>query len=202
MLLNDDELQEIGLVEPFSVESLQEGVLSWGLSAFGYDIRLSPEEMLCFSKRNPINLFRRLVIDPKNFTRERAKSFMTKLPLEKEGKDSYFLIPPFSYCLGVSMEYIKIPNNTLSFTFNKSTYARCGLSVPATVLEPEWEGYLTLELNNETPFGIKVYAEEGICQLVSAKGNACKESYRKKGGKYMYQEQQVVFPKIIHGKQH
>lgn len=199
MLLSDNELRDLELVNPFHENLNQKGVLSWGLSAYGYDIRLSSSEMLYFSRLNPFNLLQRnLVVDPKHFTREKARSFMSNLPLKQDGMDSYFLVPPFAYCLGVSMEYIQVPNNTLSFTFNKSTYARCGLSVPATVLEPEWEGYLTLELKNQTPFPVKVYAGEGICQLVSAKGNNCNQSYRQRKGKYMYQDQEVVFPRIIH----
>lgn len=200
MLYSDKELAEIDLVKPFDFLT-QEKVLSYGLSSYGYDVRLSSVEVFAIGRTNldslllnPNDFIDDLFIDPKNFSASHPA--VQKLDLKEDKSGKFFIVPPLSYILGVTEEYIKIPPNALCFTLNKSTYARSGINVPVTVLEPEWEGYLTLEIKNENQVPTKVYAEEGICQLVLMKGLPCKKSYESRKGKYQRQEKRVVFPKI------
>lgn len=191
MILSDLTLEKLGddIVKPFdSNKQSREGGLSWGLTSYGYDIRLSPEEMYVVSK-SPIQD----VIDPKNFNQDDVGCYKD---IETDEKGSFFYIPPHAHGLGVSLEYLIIPRQCLAFTLNKSTYIRSGLQIQTTVLEPEWEGYLTLELFNTTPYYLRVYANEGICQLVYLTGDKqCAISYQDHKGKYQYQENKIIFPK-------
>lgn len=171
---------EEGMITPFVDQQHEEGVVSYGVSSYGYDARLAPEFKIFTNIDNAL-------IDPKNFT---STSFV-----EREG--DYCIIPPNSYVLGRTVEYFKIPRNVMVICLGKSTYARCGIIVNATPLEPEWEGHVTLEFSNSTPLPAKIYAHEGICQFLFFQGNeACAHSYKDKAGKYM-KSLGVTLPKVV-----
>jgi dCTP deaminase len=191
MILSDFILEKLGedIVKPFdSTKQSSDKGLSWGLTSYGYDIRLSPKEMYVVLK-SPIQD----EIDPKNFNKDDIGDYQE---LIEDENGSYFYLPPHAHGLGVSLEYLTIPRQCLAFTLNKSTYIRSGLQIQTTVLEPEWEGYLTLELFNTTPYYLRVYANEGICQLVYLTGKKpCLNSYQDHKGKYQYQENNIIFPK-------
>ncbi|MBF8246718.1 MAG: dCTP deaminase [Rickettsia sp.] len=186
MLMSDSwiEKQSIqnNMIAPFfkreSMES-SSNVLSYGLSSYGYDTRLA-NEFKIFTNLNST------IVDPKNFSN---KNFFSKVG------DSC-IIPPNSFVLGKSIEYFKIPEDVLVICLGKSTYARCGIIVNVTPLEPGWEGHITLEFSNTTPLPAKLYANEGVCQLIFLKGEQkCAISYLKKKGKYMYQKD-ITLPKV------
>ena len=191
MILSDSTLEKLGneTVKPFdSNKNSQKKGLSWGLTSYGYDLSLSPKEFYVISN-NPF----KDEIDPKNFSKTDLGRYLT---LEEDENGIFFKIPPYTHALGVSCEYITIPRQCLAFTLNKSTYIRAGLNIPTTVLEPEWEGFLTIEMFNNTPYYLRVYAHEGICQLIYMVGDKqCKKSYLDNQGKYQYQEEKVVFSK-------
>ncbi len=160
-------------------------VMSFGLSSFGYDARVA----------NDIRIFspiRHHEIDPKNFNPALCE------PAPVHGDDfngHYVLIPAHSFALGRTVEYITLPRDTLMQVFGKSTYARCGMGVPATPGEPGWHGYLTLEFSNHTPVPIRLYVDEGAVQLVFHRGLTCRTSYTDRAGKYNGQLD-VTFPKV------
>ncbi|HVY12188.1 MAG TPA: dCTP deaminase, partial [Alphaproteobacteria bacterium] len=157
----------------------REGMISYGLSSYGYDARVS-DEFRIFTNVNTA------LIDPKNFTSE---SFV-----ERKAKEC--IIPPNSFVLTHTVEYFRIPRDVLVICLGKSTYARCGLIVNVTPLEPEWEGHVTLEISNTTPLPAKVYAGEGVCQFLFLKGDSAPEvSYADRDGKYMKQTG-VTLPKV------
>jgi dCTP deaminase len=207
MLVNDIKINNTNpaLVEPF-VKDLEKGnVLSYGLSSFGYDVRLSGEDLKVVGYKeaqSPIvkafksflSIFGKSpkVIDPKDFD----KTLCKELPVHSDESGSYILLPPYSFSLGVTEEFIRVPRDMTGMTFNKSTYARSGLLVPQTILEAGWEGYLTVEMFNLTDLPLKVYTGEGICQVVFLQGNPCRTSYSDRKGKYQYQDKEVVFPKL------
>lgn len=169
-----------GMIEPFTEKSIRSGVVSFGLSSYGYDIRIS-NEFKVFTNLNST------VVDPKSFN---SGSFVDQIVEE------YVIIPPNSFALSRTVEYFRIPRDVLVVCLGKSTYARCGLIVNVTPLEPEWEGYLTLEISNTTPLPAKVYANEGIAQLLFLGGDGiCEQSYKDKKGKYQGQVG-VVLPRI------
>ncbi|QEK39217.1 dCTP deaminase [Candidatus Nesciobacter abundans] len=181
MILNDSQIKELsknGMISNFSEKNVCKGVISFGLSSFGYDARLSNDYKICTNTYSTI-------IDPKNFD---EKTF-----IHHSGETC--LIPPGGFVLCMTMEKFKIPNDVLVICVGKSTYARCGLIVNVTPLEPGWEGYVTLELSNTSTVPIKVYSGEGICQFLFFKGDKCSNSYKDKSGKYMHQEE-ITFPKI------
>ena len=151
------EMARKGMIEPFEERLVREGVISYGLSSFGYDLRAAPEWKIF------TNVFSSLV-DPKNFD---PKSFV-----EYEGEE--VVIPPNSFALTRSLEYIRMPDNVIAIALGKSTYARCGIVVNVTPLEPGWEGHVTLEISNTTPLPAKVYAGEGIVQLLFLEGPAAR----------------------------
>ena len=167
---------EHAMIEPFEekqVRSLSsdEKVISFGLSSYGYDLRVA-DEFKVFS--NVYNT----VVDPKNFD---DKSFV-------DIKDKICIIPPNSFALARSVEYFKIPRNVLTVCLGKSTYARCGIIVNVTPFEPEWQGHVTIEISNTTPLPTKIYSNEGIAQVIFFKADQdCKVSYADKKGKYMRQ---------------
>jgi len=170
---------EEGMISPFEDKQVRDGKISYGLSSFGYDARVS-EEFKIFTNVNSE------IIDPKNF---KATNFVTKnVPI--------CVIPPNSFVLARTIERFKIPKDVLVICLGKSTYARCGIIVNVTPLEPGWEGYVTLEFSNTTPLPAKIYANEGVAQFIFLKGNEIPEvSYADRNGKYMGQTG-VTLPKV------
>ena len=171
--------KEEDMITPFEEKQIRGESISYGLSSFGYDARVSNEFKIFTNVNSGI-------VDPKVFKKE---SFVTKI-----GKEC--IIPPNSFALARTMEYFKIPENVLVICLGKSTYARCGIIVNVTPLEPGWEGHVTLEFSNTTPLPAKIYANEGVAQLVFIKGNEKPSiTYAKRKGKYMKQRG-VTLPKI------
>ena len=169
-----------GMISPFEENQVRKGKISYGLSSFGYDARVS-DEFKIFTNINGSE-----IVDPKNF---KPTNFVTK-------KVSECIIPPNSFVLASTVEYFKIPKDVLVICLGKSTYARCGIIVNVTPLEPGWEGNVTLEFSNTTPLPAKIYAHEGVAQFVFLKGNEKPEvSYSDRKGKYMGQVG-VTLPKI------
>lgn len=168
-----------GMIKPFVSKQVRKGKISFGLSSYGYDARVSNEFKIFTNVHST-------VVDPKNFSQE---SFVTK-------KEDVCIIPPNSFVLASTVEYFKIPRDVLVICLGKSTYARCGIIVNVTPLEPEWEGHVTLEFSNTTPLPAKIYANEGACQFVFLKGDQSPEvSYADRKGKYMKQLG-VTLPKV------
>lgn len=169
-----------GMIEPFVESQRGKGIISYGLSSYGYDARVADEFRIFTNVDNAL-------IDPKNF---QEQSFV-------ERKTDVCIIPPNSFALARTVEYFRIPRDVLVVCLGKSTYARCGLIVNVTPLEPEWEGHVTLEISNTTPLPAKVYANEGLCQFLFFKGEeVCETSYKDRGGKYMGQTG-VTLPKVL-----
>ena len=163
---------EESMITPFEERTKQEGIISYGLSSYGYDCRLSDEFMIFTNVDSA-------VVDPKNFN---PSSFVNR-------KTDICVIPPNSFVLARTVETFKVPRDVLVVCLGKSTYARCGLIVNVTPLEPEWEGQVTLEISNTTPLPAKVYANEGIAQFLFFKGDSlCETSYSDRAGKYMGQK--------------
>lgn len=164
------------MIEPFSTGQVRHAaqghsMISYGLSSYGYDLRVA-DEFKVFT-----NVFN-TIVDPKAFD---EKSFVSV-------KADMCIVPPNSFALARSMEYFRIPRDVITICIGKSTYARCGIIVNVTPLEPEWEGYLTLEISNTTPLPAKIYANEGLAQLLFFGGNeVCETSYADRAGKYMHQ---------------
>jgi dCTP deaminase len=174
MIKNDRWIREMaskGMIEPFSENQVREGVISYGVSSYGYDMRIADEFKIFTNINNTI-------VDPKNFD---PRSFV-------DYKGDTCIIPPNSFALGYSVEYFRIPRDVLVICLGKSTYARCGIVVNVTPLEPEWEGHVTIEISNTTPLPAKIYANEGIAQLLFLAGeDVCEVSYADKAGKYQAQ---------------
>jgi dCTP deaminase len=171
--------QEKGMIEPFVDAQKREGVISFGLSSYGYDARVG-NDFKIFTNVNSA------VVDPKNFDQD---SFVDRTT-------DICVIPPNSFALARTVEYFRIPRDVLVICVGKSTYARCGIIVNVTPLEPEWEGHVTLEFSNTTPLPARIYANEGACQFLFLQGNEpCEVSYRDKAGKYQGQRG-VTLPKI------
>ncbi len=167
------------MIEPFLDRQARAGVISYGLSSYGYDARLAPEFRIFTNVDGAI-------VDPKDFS---ERSFV-----ERTG--AVCTIPPNSFALARTVEYFRIPRDVLVICLGKSTYARCGIIVNVTPLEPEWEGHVTLEISNTTPLPARVYANEGICQFLFLKGDSPPEiSYAERKGKYMRQTG-VTLPKL------
>ena len=168
--------QEQGMIEPFEASQVRDGRISYGLSSFGYDIRVG-DEYKVFTDVHSV------VVDPKQFD---PRSFV-------DIKGEYCIIPPHSFALAATMEYFRIPRDILVVCVGKSTYARCGIIVNVTPLEPEWCGYLTLEISNTTPLPAKIYSREGLAQLLFFQGDQTPEvTYASRKGKY--QDQRGVTP--------
>lgn len=161
-------------------------ILSYGLSSYGYDIRLSPEQCLIFGRISEGEC------DPKDFKPE----ILTNAELLEDEKGKYFLLPPYGYCLGVARERLKLPRDVTVVAVGKSTYARSGILVNITPAESGWEGYLTLEISNCTGLFNRIYADEGVTQLLFYRGNPCEVSYQDRKGKYQNQAPEVVFSKV------
>jgi dCTP deaminase len=162
---------EYGMIEPFAENQVRDGVISYGVSSYGYDMRVA-DEFKIFT-----NVYS-AVVDPKSFSPQSFVDF----------KGEVCIIPPNSFVLARSMEYFRIPRNVLTICVGKSTYARCGLIVNITPFEPAWEGYVTLEISNTTPLPAKIYANEGIAQVLFFEADEeCETSYADKKGKYQGQ---------------
>lgn len=171
--------KEQRMIEPFVDKQVRQGVISYGVSSYGYDIRVADEFMIFTNVHSAI-------VDPKNFD---PKSMF-------EFKGDVCIIPPNSFALARTIEYFRIPRNVLTVCLGKSTYARCGLIVNVTPFEPEWEGYVTLEISNTTPLPAKIYANEGLAQVLFFEADEeCDVSYADKKGKYQKQ-QSIVLPKL------
>jgi len=171
--------REHDMINPFSEKQVREGVISYGLSSYGYDLRVA-DEFKVFTNVNST------IVDPKHFD---EKSFVTV-------QTDICLIPPNSFALARSVEYFKIPRDVLTICVGKSTYARCGIIVNVTPFEPEWEGFVTLEISNTTPLPAKIYANEGLCQVLFFESDEdCEVSYKDKKGKYQAQGG-IVLPRL------
>ena len=173
--------RETGMIEPFTDGQVRSGAISYGVSSYGYDMRVAPEFKIFTNVLSAI-------VDPKNFD---DKSFV-------EFSGDVCVVPPNSFALARSVEYFRIPRNVLTICVGKSTYARCGIITNVTPFEPEWEGHVTLEISNTTPLPAKIYANEGICQVLFFEADdddVCEISYADKKGKYQAQRG-VTLPKL------
>jgi len=167
------------MIKPFSEGQHKKGEISYGLSSYGYDIRVA-DEFKVFTNVNTT------IVDPKKFD---PRSLV-------DVKGDFCIIPPNSFVLARTVEYFKIPRNILTICLGKSTYARCGIIVNVTPFEPEWEGYATLEISNTTPLPAKIYANEGIAQIIFLESDEeCETSYKDKKGKYQAQKK-ITLPRM------
>jgi dCTP deaminase len=168
--------EQHGMLDPFEANQIRQidgrKVISYGTSSYGYDVRCA-REFKIFTNVHTSN-----VVDPKNFD---STSFVSI-------EDDYCIIPPNSFALARTVEYFRIPSNVLTVCLGKSTYARCGIIVNVTPLEPEWEGHVTLEFSNTTPLPAKIYANEGVAQMLFFESDEqCEVTYKSRNGKYMGQ---------------
>ncbi len=169
------------MIEPFADRQVRAGVISYGVSSYGYDMRVAPEFKIFTNALS-------VIVDPKQFD---PKSFV-------EFSGETCVVPPNSFALARSVEYFRIPRNVLTICVGKSTYARCGIITNVTPFEPEWEGYVTLEISNTTPLPARIYANEGIAQVLfftADEGDECEQSYADKKGKYQAQVG-ITLPKL------
>jgi dCTP deaminase len=184
MILSDLEIKKLckekRMISPYSPLSVgkDEGIISYGQSSYGYDIRVDQNYKIFTNVNNT-------VVDPKNFDEKAFVDFT----------GDFCIIPPNSFALAVSYEYIKMPRNVTGLVLGKSTYARCGIVTNFTPLEAGWEGYITIEISNTTPLPAKIYSWEGIAQILFFKGNDCEVSYADRKGKY--QGQKGITPPIV-----
>jgi dCTP deaminase len=186
-ILSDQQIIEragAGMIEPFEAGQVRENqagdrVISYGTSSYGYDLRVSDEFKIFTNVNNSI-------VDPKNFC---ENSFV-------DMQADVCIVPPNSFALARSVEYFRIPRDVLTVCLGKSTYARCGIIVNVTPFEPEWEGHVTLEISNTTPLPAKIYANEGLAQVLFFKADQpCQTSYKDRGGKYQGQRG-ITIPKM------
>ena len=171
-----EQAEENQMIEPFVDHLIRDDergnkVVSYGLSSYGYDLRVADEFKVFTNVYN-------CMVDPKHFKEDAFVKINA----------SECIIPPNSFALARSVEYFRIPRNVLAFCIGKSTYARCGIIVNVTPFEPAWEGFVTIEISNTTPLPAKIYANEGIAQIIFFEGDACSVSYAERGGKYMFQK--------------
>jgi dCTP deaminase len=171
--------REQQMIEPFEEKQVRSGVISYGVSSYGYDIRIS-DEFKIFTNVNST------MVDPKNMDPNSMVDFRGPIAI----------VPPNSFALGRTVEYFRIPRNVLAVCMGKSTYARCGIITNVTPFEPEWEGYVTLEISNTTPLPAKIYAGEGIAQVLFFEADEpCETSYKDRAGKYQKQ-QGITLPRL------
>lgn len=171
--------KKANMIDPFVDKQKRDGIISYGVSSYGYDARCASEFKVFTNVNNAI-------VDPKNFS---ADCFV-------EINENACIIPPNSFALARTVEYFRIPKDVLVICLGKSTYARCGIIVNVTPLEPGWEGHVTLEFSNTTPLPAKIYANEGVCQFLFLKGHSpCDITYDDRGGKYMRQTG-VTLPRL------
>jgi dCTP deaminase len=169
---------EHDMINPFSEKQVREGVISYGLSSYGYDLRVADEFKIFTNVNN--------ALDPKRFDEKSFVNVTTDI----------CIVPPNSFALARSVEYFKIPRDVLTICVGKSTYARCGIIVNVTPFEPEWEGFVTLEISNTTPLPARIYANEGLCQILFFQSDeVCETSYADRKGKYQAQKG-IVLPKL------
>jgi dCTP deaminase len=167
------------MIDPFAENQVRDGVISYGVSSYGYDIRVA-DEFKIFTNVNST------IVDPKRFDQQSFVDF----------KGDVCIVPPNSFALARTVEYFRIPRNILTICLGKSTYARCGIIVNVTPFEPEWEGTATLEISNTTPLPAKIYANEGIAQVVFFEADEiCETSYADKKGKYQAQRE-ITLPRV------
>jgi dCTP deaminase len=172
-------VREEGMIEPFADNQVHDGVISYGVSSYGYDIRVADEFKIFTNVYSAI-------VDPKDFMSESMVDF----------KGDVCIIPRNSFALARTVEYFRIPRSVLTICVGKSTYARCGIIVNVTPFEPQWEGFVTLEISNTTPLPARIYANEGIAQVLFFQADEeCETSYADKKGKYQKQES-IVLPKV------
>ena len=193
MIKNDKWITEQaakGMISPFEPQLVREvddrRVLSFGLSSFGYDLRLSAKDF---------RIFRHIpgtVVDPKNFSPRNVES----QELHEDESGEYFILPAHGYGLGVALEHLEIPNNISVLCIGKSTYARIGCIANLTPAEAGWKGHLTLEISNSSHADCRIYANEGIVQLLFFEGDPCETSYETRAGKYQDQAEEVTLPRI------
>jgi dCTP deaminase len=193
MILNDTQITLLarkGMIRPFTKQLVREvaghPVLSFGLCSFGCDLRLSPKEF---------KIFRHVpgkVVDPKNF----SPASLEPAKLNRDASGNFFILPGRSYGLGVAIECLHLPDNVSALCLGKSTYARCGIIANVTPAEAGWHGHLTLEFSNSSAADCRIYAGEGIVQMVFFKGEACKTSYSTRAGKYQKQTGQITLPRV------
>jgi dCTP deaminase len=170
---------EHGMIEPFVEKQVREGVISYGVSSYGYDIRVADEFKIFTNVMST-------VVDPKNVDSRSMVDFQGPV----------CIVPPNSFALARTVEYFRIPRNVLTVTVGKSTYARCGIITNVTPFEPEWEGHVTLEISNTTPLPAKIYANEGIAQVLFFESDEpCETSYRDRAGKYQKQRG-ITLPRL------
>jgi dCTP deaminase len=170
---------EHGMIEPFIDRQVREGVISYGVSSYGYDVRVADEFKIFTNVYSTI-------VDPKSFDSNSMVDF----------KGEVCIIPPNSFVLARTVEHFRIPRGVMTICVGKSTYARCGIIVNVTPFEPEWEGFVTLEISNTTPLPAKIYANEGLAQVIFLEGDEpCEMSYADKKGKYQHQ-QGILLPKV------
>ena len=181
-ILSDHQIEKQVRIEPFDKGEKRPGAISFGVTSYGYDVRVGTRFKV-FTNVNSA------IVDPKSFD---PKSFVDV----DGGEKGFVLIPPNSFALCETVEYFEIPRDMLAICVGKSTYARCGIIVNVTPLEPEWEGHVTLEFSNTTPLPAKIYANEGACQFLFLKGEpVCETSYRDRKGKYQGQRG-VTLPRL------
>ena len=171
--------REHGMITPYEDAQVRKGVISYGVSSYGYDIRVADEFKIFTNVMST-------VVDPKNIDPQSMVDF----------KGDVCIVPPNSFALARTVEYFRIPRNVLTITMGKSTYARCGIITNVTPFEPEWEGHVTLEISNTTPLPAKIYAHEGIAQVLFFESDEpCETSYRDKAGKYQNQRG-ITLPRL------
>ena len=193
MFLSDQYIEQLanqGMITPFISKLVKriedKGILSFGLSSYGYDVRLSPDDF---------KIFRHIpgtVVNPKAFNPENLE----KAKLHQDEYGQFFILPAHSYGLSVVMECLKMPANITAIVLNKSSLVRCGIVMPATVVEAGWHGYLTLEIYNASDADCRIYANEGIGQLLFFEGEKCSTSYGDRTGKYQNQLAEITLPRI------
>jgi dCTP deaminase len=193
MLLSDREIRGLayeGMISPFHSSMIRKknghSALSFGMSSYGYDLRLSPKEFFVFHHVPGT------VMDPKSFNPDNLR----RVKLFTEGNGSYFILPAHHYGLGVAVEKLKMPSNITGVCLGKSTYARLGIIVNTTPAEAGWEGHLTLEFSNSSGADCRIYVNEGVCQMLFLQGAPCSVSYADRSGKYQDQAEEVVFAKV------
>lgn len=192
MILNDLEISRLarkGMIRPFTSRLVRRAgrrpVLSYGLCSFGYDLRLSPKEFMIF-RHVPGT-----VVDPKAFALENLEPAR----LHEDARGQYFILPGRSYGLGVAIEQLHLPADVSALCLGKSTYARCGIIANVTPAEAGWQGHLTLEFSNSSAADCRIYAGEGIVQMVFLQGEACQTSYSAREGKYQKQAHRITLPR-------
>lgn len=193
MILNDTQIATLarkGMIRPFTQKLVRQAagrpILSHGLGSFGYDLRLSPKEF---------KIFRHVpgkVVDPKNF----SPASLEPAELHRDAHGRFFILPGRSYGLGVAIERLHLPENVSALCLGKSTYARCGIIANVTPAEAGWQGHLTLEFSNASAADCRIYAGEGIVQMVFLQGEPCQTSYAARAGKYHRQTDRITLPRV------